>query len=172
MPRWNGYWASQFYAGALTPEVNRKKRKPFGPLVEMLRDTAECSNLWCEDRHDFVVGAGCQNCEMRKEDKKADRDRERREAQQDADRQARRGASGDAAAGQLPAQRDSNVLHTPRIHRECAEDSCALRLPEDWDDELCKKCRTRVNRAAQMHRERQEVDGRQDAFASVGPAPF
>jgi hypothetical protein len=189
MPRWNGYWASRFYAGDLTPEVNGKKRKPFGPLVEMLKDTGECSNLWCEDRHDFALGDGCQNCEMRKEDKKADRDRERRLAQEDTVWQARRGEdkeaaegastplaeAGDAAAAQMPSQR-SMVLHTPRVRRECAEDTCALRLPEGWEDELCQKCRNRADRAAQIYREQKAAAARYEApsdeFASVGPPPF
>ena len=189
LPRWNGYWASKFYGGQLTPEVNGRKRKPFGPLAEMLKDTAECQNLWCEDRHDFVLGASCQNCEMRRVDQNADRDRERREAQEDANREARRGEAkdaaeeagtpsaepGEAAAGQLPSQR-SMVLHTPRARRECAEDSCALALPEDRQDVLCQKCRNRADRAAQIYREQQaaatQYEVPEDQFASVGPAPF
>lgn len=190
LPRWQRYWASKFYAGELTPEVNGKKRAPFGPLLEMLKDTAECGNLWCEDRHDFATSADCQNCAMRKEDRKADRERERREAQEDADRQARRGQeqaaatepgtasadAGDASAAPVPAQRDSMVLHTPRVRHECAEDSCALPLPEGWDDELCQRCRTRADRAAKMLRQQQDVaahyEAPEDAFASVGSAPF
>lgn len=78
MPRWERYWSVKFYAGELTPELSAgKKRKPFGPLSQMLADTAECGNLSCEDRHDFVTADACQMCEMRKVDKRADRDRER-----------------------------------------------------------------------------------------------
>ena len=191
LPRWERYWASKFYAGELTPEVNGTKRKPYGPLLQMLKDTDECSNLWCEDRHDFVLEAECQQCAMRKTDDKADRERERRAAQEDAERQARRGEAqkaaaeaaakesaqaGGAPAGPVPAQRESMVLHTPRPRRECAEDSCALRLPEDLDDVLCRKCRIRADRAAEIYRQQQEVAARYEApgeeFASAGPAPF
>jgi hypothetical protein len=181
LPRWQRYWAPKFYAGELTPEVNGKKRKPFGPLLEMLRDTAECRNLTCEDRHDFVLDGECRNCAMRKGDQAADRERERRAAQEDADRQARQGqaqaaAEAASATAPVPAQRDSMVLHAPRVSRECAEDTCALRLPDGWDDELCRKCRTRVNRAAEVHRQQQETtacrEAPVDALASAGPAPF
>ncbi|MGA4867198.1 hypothetical protein ACPB9J_31655 [Streptomyces lavendulocolor] len=74
LPRWRGYWAARFYAGELTPELGGGKRKrPFGPLTQMLADTAECGNLWCEDRHDFVTGTACTQCGMRKIDQRADR---------------------------------------------------------------------------------------------------
>ncbi|WP_157864994.1 hypothetical protein, partial [Streptomyces prasinopilosus] len=128
LPRWNGYWASKFYAGELTPEVNGKKRPPFGPLLQMLEDTDECRNLTCEDRHDFVLGDDCRNCAMRKDDRKADQKRERREAQEEADRQARRGeeqaaaeagtaaaGTGDAPAGPMPTPRNETiVVHSPK----------------------------------------------------------
>jgi hypothetical protein len=74
LPRWRGYWATRFYAGELTPELGGGKRKrPFGPLTQMLADTAECGNLWCEDRHDFVTETACTQCGMRKIDQRADR---------------------------------------------------------------------------------------------------
>jgi hypothetical protein len=190
-PRWNRYWAAKFYAGELTPELGGgKQKRPFGPLLEMLKDTAECRNLTCEDRHDFVLGTPCRNCEMRKTDQAADRERKRREAQEDADRQARRGETraaveeagvvsadaGTAPAAPVPSQRDSIVLHTPVSRRECAEDSCALPLPADLDDELCPKCRKRADRAAAAYRQQQEAAARckapGDAFVSSGPAPF
>lgn len=188
LPRWNGYWASKFYAGELTPEVNGKRRPPFGPLLEMLKDTDECKNLSCEDRRDFVTGADCLNCAMRKEDQRADRERERREAREDADRQARRGEAqtaaakagaasadaGDASAAPVPAQRDSMVLDMPRPRRECAEDSCALPLPEGWDDDLCARCRTRANRAAEILRQQQDAarHGVLEEEFAASPAPF
>lgn len=187
MPRWQRYWAPRFYAGELTPEVNGKKRKPFGPLLQMLKDTAECRNLTCEDRHDFILDDECRNCAMRKVDQAADRERERREAQEDTDRQAHWGEAQAAAAeadtnsaglgeASVPSQRESIVLDTRPARRECAEDSCALSLPEDWDDELCKKCRTKADRADQAYREQQAAAGRYEAaeaaFTSVGPAPF
>lgn len=74
LPRWRGYWATRFYAGELTPDLGGGRRKrPFGPLTQMLADIAECGNLWCEDRHDFVTGTACTQCEMRKTDQRADR---------------------------------------------------------------------------------------------------
>lgn len=189
LPRWQRYWSPKFYAGELTPEVNGKKRPPFGPLLEMIKDTAECQNLACEDRHDFVLDNDCRNCAMRKVDHAADRERERRGAEEDAERQARRGkahaAAGEAApasadatsasATPVPVQRNSMVLHTPPVRRECAEDSCALTLPEGWDDELCKKCRTRADRAAQIFRQQAAAtryEAPEDALASASPAPF
>lgn len=189
LPRWQRYWSPKFYAGELAPEANGKKRPPFGPLLEMIKDTAECQNLACEDRHDFVLDDNCRNCAMRKVDQAADRERERRGAEEDAERQARRGeahaAAGEAApasadatsasATPVPVQRNSMVLHTPPVRRECAEDSCALTLPEGWDDELCKKCRTRADRAARIFRQQAAAtryEAPEDALASAGPAPF
>jgi hypothetical protein len=55
-------------------------------------------------------------------------------------------------------------------------DSCALALPEGWEDDLCQKCRNRANREAETYRQQQEVAARYEAaqpeFASAGPAPF
>lgn len=186
LPRWDGHWASLLFAQELNSSA--QGRPPFGPLLEMLKDTAECGNLACEDRHDFALGADCRNCAMRKEDQKADRERERRAAQEDADQQARRGQekaaagagtdsaqAGDAPAGPVPTPRQSMVLHTPQAKRECALDTCALPVT-DPEDELCPRCRNRVNREAQAQQEQQAVAARYEApeeeFASAGPAPF
>lgn len=183
LPRWQRYWSPKFYAGDLTPEVNGKRRPPFGPLLKMLEDTAECGNdLACEDRHDFVLGTDCQQCAMRKTDNAADRERERREAQAEADREARRDeeqaaaeAGPASAGGAMPAPRQSMVFHTPQAKRECALDTCALPV-KDPEDELCPRCRNRVNREAQAQREQQAVAARYEVpdeqFASASPAPF
>ncbi len=178
LPRWQRYWSPMFYAGELTPVVNGRKRPPFGPLMKMLEDTDECRNLTCEDRYDFVLGDECRNCKMRKIDQAADRERERREAEEEVIRQARMGEdqaaaeeTGAPAEASVPAQRDTLVLHVPRPRRECAEDSCALKLPEGWDDELCKKCRTRADRAAAAQPAAPTHEVMEEAFSSSGPPP-
>lgn len=85
MPRWDRYWAVRFYAGELTPTLpSGKAKQPFGPLAQMLADTPECGNLSCENRHDFVTAAACQQCEMRKVDQRADRAKERQNAAESA----------------------------------------------------------------------------------------
>ncbi|PSK47997.1 hypothetical protein B0E38_06474 [Streptomyces sp. 111WW2] len=190
-PRWDRYWASRFYAGDLTPKVNGKQRKPFGPLLEMLKDTAECRNLTCEDRHDYVLGAPCRNCEMRKTDQAADRERERRAAQEDADRQARRAAekaaaeaasaaseASDAPAGPVPAPRTKTmVVDGPKASEwwDCV--SCpASGRGEPPADGICRNCREKQELAATLAVRQAEVAARYEApeeeFASAGPAPF
>lgn len=67
MRRWDGYWASKFYAGELGKD-------PFGPLLAMVEDTAECGSLACEDRFDIFTGEACAACEQRTVDKRADRE--------------------------------------------------------------------------------------------------
>lgn len=119
---------------------------------------------------------------MRKTDNAADRERERREAQADADREARRDeeqaaaeAGPASAGGAMPAPRQSMVFHTPQAKRECALDTCALPV-KDPEDELCPRCRNRVNRESQAQREQQAVAARYEVpdeqFASASPAPF
>lgn len=66
MARWNGYWASKFYAGEV-------EKAPFGVLLAMVKDQAECGSLSCEDRVDIVTGELCTACEMRRGDRKAAR---------------------------------------------------------------------------------------------------
>lgn len=179
MPRWNNYWASKFYAGELTPEVNGKRRKPFGPLLEMLKDTPECGNdLACENRHDFVLDAPCQNCAMRKEDNKADRDRARRENQPAAE-EANTSTADDAgtAAGPVPAQRDSMVLHTPKPNEwwDCA--TCPrVGKGEPPADGICGICRKDAALRAEIASQQAAQAGRYEALdeelASAGPPPF
>lgn len=192
LPRWQRYWAPRFYAGELTPVVNGKKRKPFGPLLQMLKDTAECGNLWCEDRHDFAVGADCQNCAMRKDDQKAEQERERREAQEDAARQARRGEAqaaageadtaaadaGAAAAGPMPTPRkESLVVHSPTANEWWDCENChRVGKGEPPADGICGFCVKEKALRDQITREQQAVAARYEApdeeFASAGPAPF
>jgi len=192
LPRWNGYWASKFYAGELTPEVNGKKRPPFGPLLQMLKDTAECGNLWCEDRHDFAVGASCQNCAMRKENQKAEQERERREAQEEADRQARRGEAQEAAgeadtaapgAGAAPAapmptpRKETFVAHSPTANEWWDCDNChRVGKGEPPADGICGVCVKEKALREEIAREQQAVAARYEApdeeFASAGPPPF
>lgn len=70
MARWNGHWATRFYAGELP-------KQPFGPLEAMLRDTQECGYDWCEDRTDIFTREACPSCAMRAVDKQADRENAR-----------------------------------------------------------------------------------------------
>lgn len=113
MPRWNTYWSPKFYAGELTPKLpNGKLKKPFGPLSEMLADTAECKNLSCEDRRDFVIADACRNCEGRKANKRADRAKERQEAAENANTSSPE--DPDAPLPAVPAQR-----HTARFCERC-----------------------------------------------------
>ncbi|MFD6725747.1 hypothetical protein ACWHA6_37805 [Streptomyces anthocyanicus] len=192
LPRWNRYWAAKFYAGELTPDLGGgKKKRPFGPLLEMLKDTAECRNLTCEDRHDYVLGAPCRNCEMRKTDQAADRERERRAAQEDTDRQARRAAekaaaeaapaaaeAGDAPASPVPTPRTKTmVIDGPKAKAwwDCV--SCpASGRGEPPADGICRNCRERQELAATLAARQAEVAARYEApeeeFASAGPAPF
>jgi hypothetical protein len=177
MPRWNGFWAQKFYAGELTPELGGGKRKrPFGPLLHMLADTAECGNLWCEDRYDFVTGGACKQCEMRQTDQKADRERKRRGEAPTADEANPPSAdAGDASAAAVPAQRESMVLHTSVPRRECANDECALPLPKDWEDVLCGRCRRRTDDESETHRQDHHTtraEAKKPECLSAGPAPF
>lgn len=75
MRRWDDYWAAKFYAGDLDDQKGR--RRVVGPLLWMLKDTAECSSISCEDRFDVFTGEACGSCEQRLEDKRADRAAER-----------------------------------------------------------------------------------------------
>ncbi|MGW0608711.1 hypothetical protein [Streptomyces sp. NPDC002640] len=92
----------------------------------------------------------------------ADRQRERRQEQQEPTQDGR----GGSQAGGVPKPRKHVVVNVPKLIRECANDVCALRLEEGWDDELCGKCRSRANQRAELYQQQQE------AFASSGPAPF
>ena len=172
MPRWNGYWATKFYAGDLTPELGGgKRKKPFGPLLEMLADTAECGNLSCEDRHDFVIEDACTQCAMRKVDQKADRERERREAQEAAERQARRGGEQAAAteASTFPAGTEDAPSPVP-TPRSGAITLHVPRLDQWWDCERCDasgKGESPANGICRLCREKEELE----AYTSSA-APF
>ncbi|MFJ9662843.1 hypothetical protein ACIRPR_33450 [Streptomyces griseoflavus] len=191
MPRWQRYWSPKFYAGELTSEVNGKKRPPFGPLMKMLKDTAECGNdLACEDRYDFVLGADCQQCAMRKTDNAADRERERRAAQEEAERQACRGeaaaakadpaAAGDggAPAGPMPTPRtESIVVHSPKPNEWWDCTNChRVGRGEPPVDGICGVCVKTRQMQEQIAQEQQAVAARYEApeeeFASASPAPF
>jgi hypothetical protein len=141
LPRWRGYWATRFYAGELTPDLGRGKRKrPFGPLTQMLADTAECGNLWCEDRHDFVTGTACTQCEMRKTDQRADRTREK-EAPPD-----------DPSEAGFPSQRAAEPRREPLL-KDCAEPSCSQSIPFKATNPLCSGCQEEAATAAKAARE-------------------
>jgi hypothetical protein len=138
LPRWRGYWAARFYSGELTPELSRGKRKrPFGPLAQMLADTAECGNLWCEDRHDFVTGTACTQCEMRKTDQRADRTRE--EAPPDTP----------AGAG-LPSQRGAEPRREPLL-KDCGNPTCTRSILATGGP-LCGECQADVAAAEEAAR--------------------
>ena len=117
MPRWNGYWAAKFYAGEL-------KRGPVGPLLSMLKHQAECSDLACEDRVNIHTGEPCRSCEVRREDKRADRRAEAPTAQS-AER---------APVSELPVTVPSQVHPL----RNCDGCDRAFRAPEPG---LCRDCR-------------------------------
>lgn len=170
--RWNEHgWASKFYAGEIDSLV--------GAAVAMVRplkatDRYGCGNPRCDAGKDVDTGVECHVCPERL----AARQKARRgEAQRAAGGANTPSAdAGTVPAAPVPAQRDSLVLHTSVARRECAEDTCALPLPADWDDELCPKCRKRADRAAEAYRRQQEAADRyeapEEAFASSGPAPF
>ncbi|SDR62314.1 hypothetical protein SAMN05216511_7338 [Streptomyces sp. KS_16] len=68
LPRWERFWASKFYAGELG-------KQPFGPLRAMV--TADDSDHdRCDERVDVDTAEPCRSCEVRKSDRKADRQRE------------------------------------------------------------------------------------------------
>ena len=130
LPRWGRHWAGKFYAGELTPSLpSGKPKQPFGPLSQMLADTAECGNLSCEDRHDFVTGAACRACEMRKEDHRREKVNERAQARPEA-----------VQAG-VPTPRATPVVGAPR--GKCA--GCFISIlvvGPAVEDGLCRECRS------------------------------
>ncbi|WP_411132723.1 hypothetical protein [Streptomyces sp. 030-HV] len=168
LPRWNRYWASKFYAGDLTPDLGGGKRKrPFGPLLEMIKDTPECNNLTCEDRHDFVLGGDCRNCEMRKSDKAADRARERREGQEDAA----------APAAPMPVQRGNTTVHVPQPDEWWDCMTChRVGKGEPPPDGICGVCvkekEHQAEIAAQQAAQAARYEVPEEEFASTAPAPF
>uniref|UniRef100_UPI003F498254 hypothetical protein n=1 Tax=Streptomyces sp. CA-141956 TaxID=3240051 RepID=UPI003F498254 len=120
-PRWNGYWAERFYAGAL-PE------QPYGPLLSMLKDMAECGNLVCDDRVDIHTGQPCSACATRAQDRRADR----------AVPQDHPPVPDEAPV--LPAQRERVIVdHSAGLRPEC--DDCGRPFPPGATDTLCAVCR-------------------------------
>jgi hypothetical protein len=69
MPKWDKHYSRAGQAGPL--------EKPVGVLVAMLRRDAECGNPRCDERTDVDTGQVCRSCEVRKEDKRAERAAER-----------------------------------------------------------------------------------------------
>jgi len=65
--RWNTYWASRWFAEGLAA-------RPYGPLVAMLKDMAECGSLACDDRVDIHTDQPCTACATRAQDRRTDRE--------------------------------------------------------------------------------------------------
>ncbi|MFE6126758.1 hypothetical protein ACFQ6Q_00575 [Streptomyces sp. NPDC056437] len=121
--RWNGHWATRFYAGELP-------KQPFGPLEAMLRDTQECSSGACEDRADIFTGEACPACAMRTADKRADREA------------AREHPPVSEPAASVPGQRPRVVVdHTMGLAPECTNDLCGRPLPAGSTATVCVTCR-------------------------------
>ncbi|MFD5899138.1 hypothetical protein [Streptomyces sp. NPDC060366] len=133
MPRWERYWAARFYAGELTPKMpSGRLKQPFGPLSQMLEDTAECSNLTCEDRRDFVLEGDCRACEMRKVDRRADRTKERQDAATDAS------STTEAPAVPMPSPRASQA-----VWWDCKMCPASAK-GEPPADGICRRCREKA----------------------------
>jgi len=113
-PRWNGFWASKFYAGELD-------KAPFGALLAMVKDQQECGNLSCEERFDFVTGDACTACQERKADKRADY----------AGVPQQR-----VAAAPNPVQPSPGSLYV-----RCLGNTCGHRKMLPTEDGLCRDCR-------------------------------
>lgn len=75
LKRWNGFWARKFYAGELAKGPGGKP-SVVGPLLAMLKHQQECGDISCEDRVNIHTGEPCGACEMRRGDRKADRQQE------------------------------------------------------------------------------------------------
>lgn len=127
--RWNLYWAAQLLPAWKTEQgAGRTPRPPYGPLVSMLEDTAECGNLACDDRFDIHTGQPCTACAMRAEDRRADR-----EAPQDHPP-----VPNEPPA--LPVQRERVVVdHSAGLRPEC--DGCGRWLPPGAEIDTCLDCR-------------------------------
>lgn len=168
--RWDAHgWAGKFYAGEIRSLVAAAV-----DMVKPLKSTDQygCANTRCDGGVDVDTGADCPTCPERLAARKAQRIAQRQEAP-GSPQGAAEGAVGTPAAA-MPTPRRSIVLHGPKSIRECAVDSCALRLPDDWDDDLCLKCRNRANRRAELLREEQEIayEAPEPVLESVGPPPF
>ncbi|MBT2439946.1 hypothetical protein J7E93_07385 [Streptomyces sp. ISL-36] len=129
LPRWNGYWAEHLLpAWKAERDAGRSPRAPFGPLVAMLKDTAECGNLACDDRVDVHTLGPCTACATRKQDRRADR-----KTPQDH-------SPVMDEPPVLPAQRERVVVdHSAGLRHEC--DDCGRPFPLGTTDTLCVDCR-------------------------------
>ncbi|MFJ2202391.1 hypothetical protein [Streptomyces violaceusniger] len=72
LKRWNGFWARKFYAGELAKGPGGKP-SVVGPLMAMLKHQQECGDISCEDRVNIHTAEPCRACEVRREDRKGDR---------------------------------------------------------------------------------------------------
>ncbi|MEU9703015.1 hypothetical protein [Streptomyces sp. NPDC047981] len=121
LPRWNGYWASKFFAGEL-PE------QPYGPLLAMVKDTAECGSLSCDDRVDIHTGLPCTACATRAQDQRADRDEPKDHPPLIDEPPV------------FPAQRDRVVVdHSVGLRPECGD--CGRPFAAETTETLCTECR-------------------------------
>jgi hypothetical protein len=110
LPKWDKHFASRDAAGPI--------RKPVGVLVTMLRRDAECGDARCDERTNVDTGEPCRACEMRAEDKRAERkgDHPQEEPRPDVPQQR-------------PAPRKAKC---PECHRP---------LRNSTEDALCSDCR-------------------------------
>jgi hypothetical protein len=119
--RWNTYWAERFFAGQLP-------KAPYGPLLAMLKDTAECGNLACDDRVDIHTLEPCTACVTRQQDRRADRETPK----------AHPPVQDEAPV--FPAQRERVVVdHSAGLRHEC--DDCGRPFPAGTAETLCVDCR-------------------------------
>ncbi|MFJ9810701.1 hypothetical protein ACIRTB_20985 [Streptomyces sp. NPDC101158] len=120
-PRWNGYWAERFYAGQLPAQ-------PYGPLLAMLKDVAECGSLVCDDRVDIHTGLPCAACATRAQDRRADREAPTEHPPVPDEPPV------------LPAQRERVIVDdSAGLRPEC--DDCGRPFPAGTTDTLCVECR-------------------------------
>lgn len=110
--RWNTYWASRWFAEGLAA-------RPYGPLVAMVKDTAECGNLGCDDRVDIHTEQPCSACATRSQDRRAAREADQPQP---------------AAPVQEPA------VPGPRQHVPMPECDCGNPLPKDGSLAACWEC--------------------------------
>ncbi|MFF9787164.1 hypothetical protein [Streptomyces nigrescens] len=132
LKRWNGFWASKFYGGELTKGPNGKQ-SVVGPLVAMLKYQQECGDLSCDDRVNVHTDEPCRACEMRADDRKADR----------AGATAGARPSKGTQAPPLPPQRP-----TPGPSNNFRECGCGDPIAKSSDDHLCRKCRRKADELA------------------------
>ncbi|MFD9053444.1 hypothetical protein [Streptomyces zaomyceticus] len=119
--RWNTYWASQLFpAWKAQADAGEAPRPPYGPLVSMLKDTAECGNLGCDDRVDIHTEQPCAACATRAEDRRVDREGPKKHP------------DAPASAPAFPGQRQ---------HQPMPECGCGNPLSKDGSATVCWECR-------------------------------